>query len=92
MLERKKPINVKWIDKTKLRPKCEVERFKARLLAKGFVPKTGLDYQETYTHVARIETIRLLMALATFKGWKMQQLDVKSIFLNGSLKEEVHVS
>ncbi|KAK2394534.1 putative mitochondrial protein [Trifolium repens] len=65
---------------------------KARLVSKGFLQKAGLDYQEVYASVARIETIRLVVVIASVKKWPMSQMDVKSTFLNGPLDEEVYVS
>ncbi|KAG8492430.1 hypothetical protein CXB51_009732 [Gossypium anomalum] len=64
---------------------------KARLVVKGFSQKYGLDYLETFAPVARLDTIRLLVALAAQKQWKIYQLDVKSAFLNGFLKEEIYI-
>ena len=88
----KKPIDVKWVYKTKLRSNEEVEKYKARLVARGFLQRVGLDYKEVFALVARIETIKLLVSLAIFKGWGLHQLDVKSTFLNGALEEEVYVT
>ncbi|KAG8479014.1 hypothetical protein CXB51_028903 [Gossypium anomalum] len=64
---------------------------KARLVVKGFSQKYGLDYLETFALVARLDTIRLLVALAAQLEWKIHQLDVKSAFLNGFLEEEIYV-
>ncbi|MCI29822.1 pentatricopeptide repeat-containing protein, partial [Trifolium medium] len=69
----------------------EIAKYKARLVAKGFLQKPDLDFNEVFTPVARLETIRLVVAIASYKDWAMHQLDVKSAFLNGPLKEEVYV-
>jgi hypothetical protein len=68
-----------------------VTRNKARLVAKGYSQVEGLDFGETYAPVARLEPIRILLAYATYHGFKLYQMDVKSTFLNGPIKEEVYV-
>ncbi|KAM1746060.1 hypothetical protein ACFX11_012725 [Malus domestica] len=84
-------IGVKWVFKTKLNLDGTVQKNKARLVAKGYAQKPGIDYNETFAPVARLDTIRTLIALAAQKCWKLYQLDVKSAFLNGVLEEEVYV-
>ncbi|CAL2237292.1 unnamed protein product [Prunus armeniaca] len=84
-------IGVKWVYKTKLNLDGTVQKNKARLVAKGYSQKPGIDYNETFAPVARLDTIRTLIALAAHKEWSLYQLDVKSAFLNGVLKEEVYV-
>jgi hypothetical protein len=68
-----------------------VTRNKARLVAKGYSQVEGLDFGETYAPVARLESIRILLAYATYHGFKLYKIDVKSAFLNGPIKEEVYV-
>ena len=87
----KEVIGVKWIYKAKLNPDGSVQRNKARLVAKGYAQQPGIDYNETFAPVARLDTIRSVISLAAQKGWFLYQLDVKSAFLNGVLKEEVYV-
>ncbi|WVZ76264.1 hypothetical protein U9M48_024252 [Paspalum notatum var. saurae] len=68
-----------------------IVRNKARLVAQGFCQKEGIDYEETFAPVARLEAIRILLAFAASKGFKLQQMDVKSAFLNGFIEEELYV-
>jgi hypothetical protein len=68
-----------------------VTRNKARLVAKGYSQVKGLDFGETYAPVARLESIRILLAYATHHGFKLYQMKMKSAFLNGPIKEEVYV-
>ncbi|KAI3725112.1 hypothetical protein L1987_64887 [Smallanthus sonchifolius] len=82
-----KPIGVKWIFKTKYDEKGNVDKYKARLVVKGYKQKYGIDYQDVFAPVIRFETVRLVLALAAQFGWPLHQMDVKSTFLNGTLKE-----
>jgi hypothetical protein len=66
-------------------------RNKARLIAQGYSQVEGLDFGETFAPIARLEAIRILLAFAMFKGFKLYQMDVKSAFLNGVIQEEVYV-
>ena len=84
-------ISVKWVYKAKKNAQRDVERYKARLVAKGYKQKHEIDYEEVFSPVACMETIRLLIAITTQMKWKIYQLDVKSAFLNGYLEEEVYV-
>jgi Reverse transcriptase (RNA-dependent DNA polymerase) len=86
-----KPIGVKWVYKKKMNAQGEVERYKARIVAKGYKQKAGIDYEEVFAPVARIETIRLLILLAAQNKWSIFQMDVKSAFLNVMLEEEVYI-
>ncbi|KAK2403406.1 putative mitochondrial protein [Trifolium repens] len=87
----KKAIAVKWIYKIKHKPDGSIAKYKARLVAKGFLQKQGIDYTEVFAPVARLETVRLVIAIANHLNWDFVQLDVKSAFLNGKLEEEVYV-
>ncbi|WVZ15253.1 hypothetical protein V8G54_012819 [Vigna mungo] len=87
----KKVIGVKWVYRTKFNPDGSVNKYKARLVVKGYAQMFGVDFSETFAPVARLDTIRLLLALAAQKGWLIHQLDVKSAFLNGYLEEEIFV-
>jgi hypothetical protein len=84
-------IGTKWVFRNKQDEHGVVTRNKARLVAKGYSQVKGLDFGETYAPVARLESIRILLAYATHHGFKLYQMDVKSAFLNGTIKEEVYV-
>ena len=77
--------------KKKLRTDRTIERYKARLLAKGYTQKEGEDFFDTYSSVARLTTIQVLLSLATSHGLIIHQMDVKMAFLNGELEEEIHM-
>ena len=68
-----------------------IVRNKTRLVAQGFNQEEGIDYEETFAPVARLEAIRMLLAFACFKDFVLYQMDVKSVFLNGFINEEVYV-
>ncbi|CAA7052584.1 unnamed protein product [Microthlaspi erraticum] len=86
-----KKIGVKWVYKTKLNEDGNVDKYKARLVMKGYAQEEGIDYDEVFAPVAHWDTIRILLAVAAQRGWKVYQLDVKSAFLYGELKEVVYV-
>nr|CAE04657.2 OSJNBa0061G20.13 [Oryza sativa Japonica Group] len=86
-----KAIGLKWVYKLKKDPSGAIVKHKARLVAKGYVQQQGVDFDEVFAPVARMETVRLLVALAAQKGWEIHHMDVKSAFLNGDLEEEVYV-
>jgi hypothetical protein len=77
--------------KNKEGEKREVVRNKSRLVAQGYSQKEGIDYEETFAPIARLEPIRILLAFSVTNGFKLHQMDVKSAFLNGVLEEEVYV-
>jgi hypothetical protein len=87
-----KPIGLKWVFKTKRNEHGDVVKHKARIVAKGYVQRHGVDYEEVFAPVARIESVRLLFALAAQERWEVHHMDVKSAFLNGELQEEVYVA
>ena len=87
----KQPVGCKWIFTVKYKSDGRVERYKTRLVAKGFTQAYGIDYQETFAHVAKLHTMRVLLSLAVNLDWTLQQLDVKNAFLNGDLENEVYM-
>lgn len=82
----RKAIGLKWVFKLKRDPSGKIVKHNARIVVKGYVQKHGIDYKEVFAPVARIETVRLILALAATNGWKVHHLDVKSAFLNGNLE------
>lgn len=86
-----KPIKLKWVFKLKRDTNGEIIKHKARLVARGYVQKKGIDFEEAFAPVTRLETVRLLLALAVKNAWEVHHLDVKSAFFNGDLKETAYV-
>jgi hypothetical protein len=84
-------VGIKWVFRNKQDEHRVVTRNKARLVAKGYAQVAGLDFEETFAPVARLESIRILLAYATHHSFRLFQMDVKSAFLNGPIKEEVYV-
>ncbi|KAG8048413.1 hypothetical protein GUJ93_ZPchr0009g90 [Zizania palustris] len=84
-------IGTKWIFKNKQGEDGTVVRNKARLVAQGYSQLEGIDFTETFARIARLEAIRILLAFATSRGFKLYQMDVKSAFLNGFIGEDVYV-
>ena len=86
-----RPIGTKWVFKNKQSENGMVVWNKARLVAQGFCQKEEIDYEETFAPAARLEAIRILLAFAASKGFELQQMDVKSAFLNGFIEKEVAI-
>jgi hypothetical protein len=84
-------VGTKWVFCNKQDEHGVVTRNKARLVAKGYAQVTGLDFEETFAPMARLESIRILLSYAAHHSFRLFQMDVKSAFLNGSIKEEVYV-
>ena len=87
----KNVIGTKWVFRKKLDENGEITRNKARLVCKRYAQEEGLDYGKIFAPIARIEGVRTLLAYASYKGFKVNQMDVKSTFFNGILEEEVYI-
>jgi len=85
------PIGVKWVFKTKLNERGRVEKYKARLVAKAYTQKYGINYMEVFAPVDRLDTVSVLLVVATHNVWEVFQLDVKSAFMHGEIQEKIYV-
>lgn len=90
LLASKSMVIYKWVYKAKEEMKGKIEKYKARLVAKGYTQTARVDFDETFSLVAKMNIVRIVIALATIQNWKISQLDIKSVFLNGELEEEVY--
>ena len=87
----KNVVETKWILKNKLNENGQIIKNKARLVCKGYAQVEGIDFGETFSPIARLESIIMFLEFACFKNFKIYQMDVKSAFLNGNLKKEVYI-
>lgn len=89
--EGRHPIDSKWVLKVKQNPDGSIQKFKARLVCKGFAQVAGVDYDETYAPVMYQTSLRSLLAVGTMRGMRIDHMDVKTAFLNGKLDEEIYM-
>ena len=85
------PITNKWVFVRKRNKLGEIVKYKARLVARGYSQRPGQDYNETYSPVVRMDTLRAILALVPIKRLKIQQMDIKGAYLNGILKENIYM-
>lgn len=88
----RKPLPCKWVYKLKTNPDGSIERYKARLVVKGFSQKQGIDYDKTFSPVVRLSTVRAILGLAAHENYVLQQFDVSTAFLNGTVQEEIFMA
>ena len=86
-----KPVGCKWVFKTKHDAKGNIERFNARLVAKGYTQKEGIDYKDTFSPVSKKDSLRIIMALVAHFDLELHQMDVKTAFLNGNFDEDIYM-
>ncbi|KAA3460884.1 DNA polymerase zeta catalytic subunit-like [Gossypium australe] len=86
-----KPLNSKWIFKWKMKVDGTIDKYKARLVIKGYRQKEDLDYFDTFSPVSRITSIRMILAIAALRNLEVHQMDVKKTFLNGDLDEKIYI-
>ena len=87
-----KPIGVKWVFRVKKDSEGRILRHKARLVVKGYAQREGMDFGEIFSPVARMDSIRILIAIAAQEKWELHHLDVKTAFLNGEIKEDIYIT
>ena len=87
----KSVVSSKWLFKVKYAVDGSIEKYKARFVARGFSQKEGINFEETFAPIAKYTSTRAIIAIATTKGWKIHQMDVKTAFLNGKFEEEVYL-
>jgi len=87
----KKLVECKWVYTIKYKVVGSTERYKARLIVKGFTQTYVVDYLEAFAPIAKINTVRVILSLAAKYGWNLQQFDIKNVFLHGELEEEIYI-
>lgn len=90
-LMERKPLHKKWVFKITHKPDRMVDKFKERIVAKGYNQVEGIDYMENFSPVAKLVTIRMFLTIATGFGWPIHQVDVNNTFLHGYIKEDLYL-
>jgi hypothetical protein len=85
-------VGCKWVFRIKRKTDGSIDRYKARLVTKGFHQQTGVDFSETYSPVIKPTTVRLVLSITLSSGWSIKQIDIQNAFLHGLLSEEVYMS
>ena len=88
---RRKLVRCRWVYRTKSATNGHVSRYKAKLVAKGFQQVHGIDYDETFAPVAKMDFIRLALSIAANKGWEVHHMDMKNAFLHGDISKEIYM-
>ena len=91
LLDGKKPVGCRWVYTIKCNSDGSLECYKARLVARAYTQTYGIDYKETFAHVAKMNTVRVLISIAVNLDWDLLQYDIKNAFLYGYLKEEIYM-
>ena len=91
LLSGNKTVGCRWVFTVKHNANGSIERYKVRFVAKGYTHTYGVNYQETFAPVAKINYVRILLSLAANKDWALNQFDVKNTFLYGDLEEELYM-
>ena len=91
LLAGKSPVGCRWVYTVKIGSNGGVDRLKARLVAKEYTQIYGSDYYDTFSHVARMTSIRLLFSMVAMRSWPLYKLDIKNAFLHGDLVDEVYM-
>ena len=91
MPQGKKVVGCKWVFAIKVNPDGSVVRLKARLIARGYAQTYGVDYSNTFSPIAKLNSVRLFISIAASQQWMIHQLDIKNAFLHGDLEKEVYM-